>query len=101
MGKHSGKRFASPSKSTKNASVIQPVSEKKRMGKGSLLRFICCIFACLLVMLIGVFCVYSYYYGMLNYNTGEFTYSGVFSGDDVLAESEIVDDEVGELVNSM
>ena len=109
MSNQRGRRYASStnkkathsaalSAKSRRTSIIQPVKKKK---KNIALRFLAGILACFLVIFIGIFCVYSYYYGMLNYNDGEFEFSGVFGGADAVGEGADVSGELGDLINSM
>ena len=62
MNKDTGKRYATPAKN-RETSKNRPVKGKKGRKRHPVIRFLTSLCICVIVVVVGIFCVYSYYYG--------------------------------------
>ena len=102
MNKDTGKRYATSTRGHDMSRHQPPQQKKKRRKRHPVIRFLTSLFVCVIVVVVGVFCVYSYYYGMLNYSDGNWTNSSAAANDpDLIKDGEAVSGDLAELIDKM
>ena len=101
MNKDTGKRYATPAKN-RETSKNRPVKGKKGRKRHPVIRFLTSLCICVIVVVVGFFCVFSYYYGMLIYNDGNWLNpSAAENVPDLIKDGANVSGELGELIDKM